>query len=272
MIRPCRRRIMPFRLARASRNAAVRLTEMTMSHSASFMRMKRLSRVTPALFTNTSSRPIAASAAGTSASTASELARSQGSTCAPSPSSAASASSASRRVPDNATWAPWLCSARAIAPPRPPEAPVTSAVFPLRSNIDSPFVARSPGGGVLVGRDVFGGAHAERRSAGRDALDEAGEHLAGADLDKAPYPLPCHKGDALAPAHRSGDLRDQTLANRRGIAERARAEIGDERRPGRLQRRLLQRFGHRLGRRPHQCAVEGRGDGQQQGALGALQL
>ncbi len=38
------------------------------------------------------------------------------------------------RVPESATVAPWPCSARAIAPPRPPEAPVTSAVFPVRSN------------------------------------------------------------------------------------------------------------------------------------------
>ena len=41
----------------------------------------------------------------------------------------------SRRVPDSATVAPCACSARAIAPPMPPVAPVTSAVLPVRSNM-----------------------------------------------------------------------------------------------------------------------------------------
>ena len=45
------------------------------------------------------------------------------------------ASSASARVPDRTTVAPCACSAFAIAPPMPPEAPVTSAVLPVRSNI-----------------------------------------------------------------------------------------------------------------------------------------
>ena len=41
-----------------------------MSHSSSFIRIKRLSLVTPALLTRISTLPIAASAAGTSASVA----------------------------------------------------------------------------------------------------------------------------------------------------------------------------------------------------------
>jgi DNA-binding transcriptional LysR family regulator len=74
---------------------------------------------------------------GTSASTSVRSARLHGSTCVRSPSSPASASSISRRVPDSATVAPWPCKARAIAPPMPPVAPVTSALLPLRSNIDA---------------------------------------------------------------------------------------------------------------------------------------
>ena len=82
----------------------------------------------------------------------------------------------------------------------------------------SPFVAGSTGGGVLVGRDVFGRAHADGRRAGRDALDEAGEDLAGADLDEARDAVVRHIGDAFAPAHRPCDLRDQALPNRPGVA------------------------------------------------------
>ncbi len=50
---------MPFTAARDSRKAAVRLTAITVSHSSSFMRMNRLSRVTPALLTRMSSPSIA---------------------------------------------------------------------------------------------------------------------------------------------------------------------------------------------------------------------
>ena len=38
--------------------------------------------------------------------------------------------------------APCACSARAIAPPSPPDAPVTSAVFPVRSNTSVVPLAR----------------------------------------------------------------------------------------------------------------------------------
>ena len=66
--------------------------------------------------------------------------RSQGTTAARWPSSPATASKASLRVPESATAAPWACNARAIAPPIPPEAPVTRAAFPSKSNMTSPFV------------------------------------------------------------------------------------------------------------------------------------
>jgi hypothetical protein len=38
-------------------------------------------------------------------------------------------------VPEIATVAPCACSARAMAPPMDPLAPVTSAVLPFKSNI-----------------------------------------------------------------------------------------------------------------------------------------
>ena len=49
--------------------------------------------------------------------------------------SAASASMAAWRVPESTILAPAACRARATAPPMPPVAPVTRAVFPERSNI-----------------------------------------------------------------------------------------------------------------------------------------
>ena len=48
----------------------------------------------------------------------------------------ASASNASRLVPESPTVAPAACRPMAIALPMPPLAPVTSAVFPVKSNIN----------------------------------------------------------------------------------------------------------------------------------------
>ena len=70
MMRPWRRFIMPFTAARERRKADSRLTVSTVLQSSSFMRMNRPSRVTPALLTRMSSGPAAASASGTSFSTA----------------------------------------------------------------------------------------------------------------------------------------------------------------------------------------------------------
>ena len=55
MIRPKRALIIGLAAARISRNAASRLIRMTSSNSSSFIRMARLSRVTPALLTRMSS-------------------------------------------------------------------------------------------------------------------------------------------------------------------------------------------------------------------------
>ncbi len=106
MIRPQRFFIMPRSTARLSRKTAVRFTLITCAHSSSDIRMNRLSRVTPALFTRMSSPPIASVAAFGSASTEAASERSQGVTCTREPSSPASASSGPVRVPDSATVAP----------------------------------------------------------------------------------------------------------------------------------------------------------------------
>src|SRR5215471_8975733 len=95
-------------------------------------------------------------------------------------SAAASCSSASCLVPDTATVAPRPCNARAIAPPMPPVAPVTSAVLPLRSNIKPSRVSSATCG--FERRNVFGRADGNAIGAIRDALDEGAQDFAGADL------------------------------------------------------------------------------------------
>src|SRR5216683_3176662 len=59
----------------------------------------------------------------------------------------------------------------------------------------------------LEGRDVVRRADRDARRAVRDALDQAAEHLAGADLVERRDPLPGHEAYALAPAPLGGDVR-----------------------------------------------------------------
>ena len=136
-IRPQRAFIIPRSTPRASRKDEVRFTSMTCAHSSSDIRMNRLSRVMPALLTRMSTDPIASAACFDSASTVAGSPRFAVTTCARSPRLSASSRSGASRVPDRATLAPAACNAEATAPPIPPEAPVISAVFPVRSNISA---------------------------------------------------------------------------------------------------------------------------------------
>jgi glutathione S-transferase len=121
--------------ARVTMNVDVRLTAMTSSHCSSFITMKRLSLVRPALLTRMSTRPSLATALSMSLVTCSLFARSHGTICTRSPSSAAKASSLSTWRPEIATSAPALWKARAMPAPMPPVAPVTRAFLPVRSNM-----------------------------------------------------------------------------------------------------------------------------------------
>src|SRR3546814_14966997 len=85
------------------------------------------------LLTRMSSLPPSASTArGTSPSTSAGSDRLHGRTTASPPISAATAFSASSRVPDSATPAPCAASPLALADPMPPLAPLPSAVNPVR--------------------------------------------------------------------------------------------------------------------------------------------
>src|SRR5262245_5464867 len=160
-----------------------------------------------ALLTRISTCPMAASAAGTRFSTSSGSARLQRTTCTRPLSLPASESSISIRVPEIVTVAPFAWSARAIAPPMPPVAPVTSAVLPGSANIRRP--SRRPR--CTKRTDIFPSPDRRRRRPGGNALHETAQHFAGADLVESGHTLLRHEGDALAPPHHAGDLLDQTL-------------------------------------------------------------
>src|SRR5581483_542761 len=152
----------------------------------------------------------------TSLATCALSARSQGQTCTREPSSAASFSSLSTWRPETATVAPCLCSARAIPPPMPPVAPVTSAVLSVSSNICWRPLLHERG---QSGFDDLHGAHrdcAERRG---DALGEPGQHLARADLVELGDAVGGHAHDALAPAHGARHLLDEAPSDLRRIGD-----------------------------------------------------
>ena len=140
MIRPVLAFIMPRIAARHRLIDAVIFTSSTESQSSSFIRINNPSRVMPALLTRIDIGPASALAASTRPATASRSDKSTASAKARAPRSFCNASSFSARVPCSTTVAPCACRARATASPIPPLAPVTSAVLPVRSNINqSPF-------------------------------------------------------------------------------------------------------------------------------------
>ena len=76
-----------------------------------------------------------------------------------------------------------------MAPPMPPLAPVTRAFRPVRSNMESlpvrTAVRRQRVGSFRRARSAMSSGVSDGDAAHRrDALDEAGQHLAGADLDE----------------------------------------------------------------------------------------
>src|SRR5690348_3682507 len=132
-IRPARRFIMPLITAFVVWNAPLRLASSTASQSASVSRSRRLSRVSPALFTRMSMGPSADSAAAMAASTWTPSATLQANPAARSPSSAAMAADRACSRPTTATLAPAPWRARAMASPMPRVLPVTKATLPARS-------------------------------------------------------------------------------------------------------------------------------------------
>src|SRR5438034_1291959 len=69
------------------------------------------------------------------------------------------------------------------------KAPVTTATLPASESIDRLHVS-----------------HIVRQRAWRTALQQTGQHLAGADLDKAGHAGRQHRANRIVPAHRRRDL------------------------------------------------------------------
>ena len=114
---------------------AVKFISKTVCHSSSDIRMNKLSRVIPALFTKISIPPIFSEASLKRSSMAKGLLKLHGKICVLSSNKSDKTCKLSNRVPLIATSAPASLSVLAISPPIPPDAPVTRAFFPLRSNI-----------------------------------------------------------------------------------------------------------------------------------------
>src|SRR5690242_18687717 len=105
-----------------------------------------------------------------------------------------------------ATFALPCASVTAMARPMPRDPPVTSAAFPLKSNMSVPFplaLGLQRRERLLERRGVL---DVHRLDALVDALHEPGEHLARADLHEARHAEPHHLLDALDPAYRGRHL------------------------------------------------------------------
>ena len=115
----------------------------------------------------------------------------------------------------------------AMAAPMPPLAPVINAVFPVRSNIHLPlFQFRSLRTAktdfdhcrfLLSKRaqhriKVIGCFQIHNCDIIQRALDESGQHFAGANLDKTGHAGSMDSAQRFAPAHTASDLRYQIFA------------------------------------------------------------
>src|SRR3546814_15438590 len=103
-----------------------------------------------------------------------------------------------------------------MAPPIPPDEPVISAVFPVKSNIKASPRRWNLNLALLErgqhGLDFLRRLGTLRGQRTLDAPVEAGQHLAGAEPDHRLDALRSHVGDRLAPAHHPRHLPDHLAA------------------------------------------------------------
>src|SRR5438270_309328 len=109
-----------------------------------------------------------------------------------------------------------------MAPPMPPLAPVTSAFFPARSNIQE---SRKSGRAHRISGDIGWRADGNAGRTFGDTLEQSRQHLTGAKLKKAINARACHESHGLAPPHGTGDLRDKPAADSIRIGDRTRRDI-----------------------------------------------
>ena len=165
------------------RKTALRLVSSTASHSSSFMRMARLSRVMPALFTRICSPPCSLTMLSISASTpaASLTSRTRPVQLAKADSDCDTLAAPASLVAVPMTFRPRSARDKAIAAPIPREAPVTKATWP--SNLISLMLLRIQNKSL----DFSQAGQIKQWHAlhvGVDALGHACQHLARAALDQ----------------------------------------------------------------------------------------
>ncbi len=118
-----------------------------------------------------------------------------------------------------------------------------------------------------------GAPRPRRRKSPAHALEQAGQHLAGAALHELVTPAPAMKAThsrASAPCRSPAPPADGgSLPDRPPVAAVTLATTGNA---GLCDRRRRQRRLHGVGGRLHQRAMEGRGHRQQHGALDPLRL
>src|SRR5512134_245086 len=214
--------------ARVRRYVPLRLTRTTESNSSSDMRIRRLSRVIPALLTRMSIFPCASRMFLIPASTWARSLTSNISTIPlpPAATREARVSRAPASFPTSLTTtvAPSAQNASAIARPIPRAEPVTSATFPASRIVPPPVPKFIPSTTKAVqgefspedrphGIQVGGGAERRRPRFLVDAADEAGEHFARPHLEEGVRPRSLHPPDRLLPAHRGRDLPEKDLRN-----------------------------------------------------------
>src|SRR5215472_1918859 len=94
----------------------------------------------------------------------------------------------------------------------PPEAPVTSAHLPPRSNMNVTSQR------LDESLDLGGCPDRDRGKVALDALGKTAQHAAGAELDELMHARVLHGDDGFAPAHEAGHLLDEEALHLLGRA------------------------------------------------------
>src|SRR3954467_4395951 len=150
--------------------------------------------------------------------------------------------------PTMATLAPAAWSVRAISSPIPRVLPVTKAVFPERSRLG---VMKKP-------LDLVCRSQCNRLGPGDDALQQAGENIARADLDKrGPRRQIRCRLHARDPTNRRGQLIGQETLRVDTGPDGFSAGVGDHGEGRIAEARVRQRGTKSIDRRRHQGRVEG---------------
>src|SRR5258708_30637241 len=249
-MRPARAFIMPRRTARERRKTDFRLVAWMSSHSSSFMRARRLSRVAPALLTRIATAP---NSSWTLSTRAAHCAASRTSSARPAPFAPRSASALEMPsapfsvVAVPIAVAPDFARTCRMPSPMPREAPVTIATCA------SSMVFLGGGCGRQRGRVLDGDAF----DVGHDAFRQARENLARTAFDDALHSLVADEPHGLDPAPPVVQLLHHPLADARRVVvrgNRAVVDHGDDR-LAHLDR--LQSLSPALGGRCHPAAIRG---------------